>query len=155
MRHRPRVDLVSELSVGKLDDDLEKRLGEELDAFNAAATGDPEEDSFAIQVTEDDGELIGGLTAYTWGSLCTVDLLWVREDRRQDGWGRRMLRAAELEAHKRGCDWVTVSTYSFQAPDFYLRYGYQETGRTPGVPGGHEEIHLIKRLGPDGTSADS
>lgn len=59
----------------------------------------------------------------------------------------KILAAAEAEALRRGCDRVCVSSFTFQAPGFYQRHGYVETGRTLGIPGGYEDVHLFKRLG--------
>ena len=63
------------------------------------------------------------------------------------GLGARLLAAAEAEIRRRGCDRVALNTHSFQAPDFYARFGYTECGRTPGYPHGHDDIHLVKQLG--------
>ncbi|MCX5406544.1 GNAT family N-acetyltransferase [Streptomyces sp. NBC_00335] len=134
------------LTTGGRDTWLDDRLTEELVAFNSAATGASDRGAFSVKVTDETGELVGGLTAWTWGGLCGIDLLWVRDDNREDGWGHRILRAAETEARTRGCDRIAVSTFTFQAPGFYKRHGYAETGRTPGVPGGHADVHLFKSL---------
>jgi GNAT superfamily N-acetyltransferase len=134
------------LTVGEADAGLRDRLNEELVAFNTVATGASERGSFAVSVSDDAGELLGGLTAWTWGGLCGIELLWVREGDREDGWGGRLLRAAEAEARRRGCDRVAVSSFTFQAPGFYERHGYVETGRTLGIPGGHADVHLFKSL---------
>jgi GNAT superfamily N-acetyltransferase len=134
------------LTVGERDTDLNKKLDEGLTAFNAAATGVAEQGTLSVKVTDEAGELIGGLAAWTWGGLCGIALLWVREDSRRDGWGSKILRAAEEEALRRGCDRVTVSSFTFQAPKFYQRHGYVETGRTLGIPGGHEDVHMYKSL---------
>jgi hypothetical protein len=40
-----------------------------------------------------------------------------------------------------------LSTHSFQALGFYARFGYQECGRTGAYPSGHDQLHLVKRLG--------
>ncbi|WP_039941331.1 GNAT family N-acetyltransferase [Streptomyces himastatinicus] len=134
------------LTTGERDTQLDERLGKELDAFNAAATGAADWGGFSVKVSDRAGELVGGLSAWTWGGLCGIELLWVREDSRQGGWGSRLLRAAEDEARRRGCDRVAVSSYTFQAPGFYERHGYAETGRALGIPGGHADVHLFKRL---------
>lgn len=134
------------LSVGERDGKLNDRLTEELVAFNTAATGAVDRDSFSVKVTDENGALVGGLAAWTWGGLCGIELLWVREASRKDGWGSRILRAAEAEARRRGCDRVAVSSFTFQAPGFYQRHGYVESGRTLGIPGGHEDVHLFKSL---------
>ncbi|MFD6417569.1 GNAT family N-acetyltransferase [Streptomyces sp. NPDC060194] len=131
--------------VGGKDEKLGQRLDEELTAFNNRATGaDPEE--FSVRVDAPDGELLGGLTGWIWGDACFVDMLWVREDQRGTGLGRDLIAAAEAEALRRGCDRVLVSSFTFQAPAFYQRLGYVETGRTLGIPGGHADVHMAKRL---------
>ncbi|WP_285777788.1 GNAT family N-acetyltransferase [Microtetraspora sp. NBRC 13810] len=134
------------LAVGARDPRLSRRLDDELTAFNEAAIGVPYGDSFSVKVTDASGDLVGGLTAWTWGGFCGISMLWVREDSRGDGWGSRLLQAAEAEAVRRGCDRVAVSSFTFQAPGFYRRHGYAETGRMLGFPGGHEDVHLFKRL---------
>lgn len=134
------------LSVGGRDGELNARLNEGLIAFNDAATGAAERDSFSVKVADGSGALVGGLAAWTWGGLCGIELLWVREESRGDGWGSRILRAAEAEARRRGCDRVSVSSFTFQAPGFYERHGFAESGRSLGIPGGHEDVHLFKSL---------
>ena len=80
------------------------------------------------------------------GGCGYIDLLWVRGDQRGSGLGTQLLAAAEREMQQRGCDRVALSTHSFQAPSFYARLGYQECGRTPAYPHGHDQIHLVKRF---------
>ncbi|MDI5964749.1 GNAT family N-acetyltransferase [Streptomyces sp. SL13] len=139
-------DETARLTVGQRDPALTERLDSELTAFNDAATGGAERDAFSVAVREPDGELVGGLTAWTWGGCLGISLLWVREDARGAGWGSALLRAAEQEGARRGCDRAVVSSFTFQAPDFYRGHGYRETGRMLGLPGGHEDVHLFKRL---------
>lgn len=134
------------LTVGERDGELDDRLTEELIAFNTDATGAADRGTFSVKVTDEAGDLVGGPAAWTWGGLCGIELLWVRDDSRRDGWGSSLLRAAEAEARRRGCDRVAVSSFTFQAPGFYERHGYAETGRTLGIPGGHADVHLFKSL---------
>lgn len=134
------------LTTGEHDTELNERLDKELTAFNTAVTGAGDYGSLSIRVTDGAGELVGGLTAWTWGGLCGISMLWVHEDRRKEGWGSKILLAAEEEARKRGCDRVAVSSFTFQAPGFYQRHGYVETGRTLGIPGGNEDVHMFKSL---------
>ncbi|MFG2558955.1 GNAT family N-acetyltransferase [Streptomyces sp. NPDC048496] len=72
--------------------------------------------------------------------------MWVRADRRHEGWGAGLVRAAEDEALARGCTSVIVSSMSFQAPGFYRRQGYLETGSGGGLPGSHTRHHFFKEL---------
>ena len=133
--------------VGGADPGLRERLDEEISTFNAAATGYHDGQMLSVAVRGDDGDLRAGLYGWTWGGCGYIDLLWVRDDQRGHGLGARLLAAAEAEIRRRGCDRVALSTHSFQAPDFYARFGYTECGRTPGYPHGHDDIHLVKQFG--------
>ena len=110
-----------------------------LDAYNAEATGyhDGEELGF---VAEEDGELLGGAYGYTWGGICEVRWLWVKEGHRHRGLGSALIRAAIAEARARGCAHVLLTTYDFQAPDFYARHGFAKLAEIPDKPLGHTEF---------------
>ncbi|GAA2263216.1 N-acetyltransferase [Streptomyces ruber] len=142
-QHRART---ATLRIGGEDDELERRLGDELDAFNSRVTGAGNWEDFSVRLTDAHGRLAGGLTGSVWGTLCTVEMLWIREDLRGAGWGSRVLKAAEQEAVRRGCTDMTLSSYTFQAPDFYRKHGYRETGRSEGVPGRHCDVYFHKSL---------
>src|SRR6266540_6810083 len=92
------------------------------------------------------GALIAGLTGWTWGGCGYIDVLWVREDRRGRGLGRRLLDAAETEAHERGCTHIVTPSHSFQAPKMYRARGYVEYGRIDDYPRGFAHIHFVKDL---------
>jgi GNAT superfamily N-acetyltransferase len=134
------------LVVSDTDDGLRERLDHEIQRFNGAATGYTDGRLLCVTARGDDGGLHAGLYGWTWGGCGYVDLVWVRGDRRGSGLGTRLLAAAEDEIRRRGCGQVVLSTHSFQAPGFYARLGYSESGRTPDYPRGHDHIHLVKRL---------
>jgi GNAT superfamily N-acetyltransferase len=132
--------------VSEADDGLRERLDEEINAFNASATGHTDGRLLCIAVRENGGDLCAGLYGWTWGGCGYIDLLWVRSDHRGSGLGTRLLAAAEQEIQRRGCGQVALSTHTFQAPGFYARFGYQECGRTSAYPRGHDHIHLVKQF---------
>ncbi|MEU2623824.1 GNAT family N-acetyltransferase [Streptomyces sp. NPDC007157] len=136
------------MSIGHRDPELNERLSKGLDEVNFPATGTTAADqgALSVKVVDDAGELLGGLAAWTWGGLLGIEMLWIREESRGDGWGSKLLLAAEEEARRRGCDRACVSSFTFQAPAFYQRHGYVETGRTLGIPGGAEDVHMYKKL---------
>ncbi|MFP8907245.1 GNAT family N-acetyltransferase [Streptomyces atacamensis] len=136
------------LSVGQRDSELNECLSQGLDEVNFPATGTTAADqsSLSVKVVDDAGELVGGLAAWTWGGLLGIEMFWIREESRKDGWGTKILMAAEEEARRRGCDRACVSSFTFQAPGFYQRHGYAETGRTLGFPNGAEDVHMFKKL---------
>ncbi|RYD83678.1 MAG: GNAT family N-acetyltransferase [Verrucomicrobiaceae bacterium] len=50
-----------------------------------------------------DGALVGGLIGYTHWDWLFIKQLWVAATHRRHGVGRSLMRAAEHEAHARGC----------------------------------------------------
>jgi ribosomal protein S18 acetylase RimI-like enzyme len=121
---------------------LEDRLYE----FNVAATGISDGRLLAIFVRGDDGILQAGLAGHTWGGSCEIRQVWVDERFRRQGVGRRLMKAAELEARRRGCRQIILATHSFQAPEFYQRMGFEIVGRIADYPESHEQLLLRKRL---------
>ncbi|MEU6073003.1 GNAT family N-acetyltransferase [Micromonospora sp. NPDC047074] len=135
------------------DRELQARLDAELTAFNNQATGADDEATLSVRVDDADGELVAGLAGWTWGGCAGINMVWVRADRRAEGWGGRLLRAFEEEARRRGCTEASVSSFSFQAPEFYRRHGYLDTGLREGIPGGHVDHHFRKSLVTDPAAA--
>jgi GNAT superfamily N-acetyltransferase len=141
-------DGTSALEVGCSDAELDARLNRELSTYNVAASGVGDQRELTVRVRDERGELVGGLSGWTWGTCAGVGMFWIRENARRSGWGSRMLAAAEREAVARGCEQMVLSSFTFQAPDFYRRHGYTETGRTEGLPVvGMADVHFRKALG--------
>lgn len=135
------------LTVGDGDSALDERLSAELDRHNFAAVGRDDLREFTIRV-DDDGELVAGASGWTWGTCAGLGMVWVHEGARGAGWGGRMLAAAEELARGRGCRQLLVSSFTFQAPDFYRRHGYTEFARSPDLPvEGEQDVHFLKILG--------
>jgi ribosomal protein S18 acetylase RimI-like enzyme len=139
--------MLDRLTVGDEDADLDARLDAELSEYNLATSGVHVRSQFTVKIQDDAGELVAGLSGWTWGTCAGISLVWVREDRRARGAGGRLLAAAERVARERGCHQLVVSSFTFQAPGFYERHGFVETGRIEGLPiEGAADVHLAKRL---------
>jgi GNAT superfamily N-acetyltransferase len=124
-------------------DDL-RFLEEQIIHHNDAQTGAYDGRGLAIFLRDERDEIIAGLSGYTWAGMCEIEFLWVRPDLHGQGLGRRLLQAAEQEAQDRGCSLVILGSYSFQAPDFYLRNGYELVGRIDDCPPGHTNYYFKK-----------
>ncbi len=138
--------MAAHLSVGDGDPALDERLSNELDAHNFAAVGRDDLREFTVRVDDGD-ELVAGASGWTWGSCAGIGMVWVAEEARLEGWGGRLLAAAEEVARERGCRQLLVSSFTFQAPDFYRRHGYTEFARSPDIPvTGEADVHFLKLL---------
>ncbi|RYD26091.1 MAG: GNAT family N-acetyltransferase, partial [Verrucomicrobiaceae bacterium] len=70
------------------------------------------------------------------------------------GFGKKLLLAAEAIAVSRGCTGSWLGTFDFQARDFYQHLGYRVFAELPGFPPGHTHFHLSKKLVPARAEAD-
>jgi GNAT superfamily N-acetyltransferase len=122
---------------------LEDRIYE----FNSAVTGIADGEWLSILVKDEDDRIVAGICGSTWGGCAEIRQLWVEESRRTQGLGSRLLGAAESEARRRGCWQMLLMTFSFQAPDFYLRHGFEVLAVVEDHPNGHTNMLLRKRLG--------
>jgi GNAT superfamily N-acetyltransferase len=121
---------------------LEDRLYE----FNSAATGITDGQWLAIFLRNDDQRIVAGICGNTWGGCADIRQFWVEEARRRQGLGTRLLAAAEQEARRRGCRQMLLMTFSFQAPAFYARHGFEVVAVVDDHPHGHKNMLLRKRL---------
>ena len=90
--------------------------------------------------------MLGGALGHVWGGWLDLDTLWVAEPFRGQGYGAKLLRAAEDEARTQGCHGVCLTTFSFQAKPFYEKFGYEVVADIPDYPKGHSHHVLKKKL---------
>lgn len=76
-----------------------------------------------------EGKVIGGVFAYSSHyKIGYIDTLWIAEDYRNNGLGKRLLNQVENDLSDYGCQIVRLETYDFQGPAFYEKCGYQLFG---------------------------
>jgi GNAT superfamily N-acetyltransferase len=121
-------------------------IGQQLAAFNASKAGDERYRSLAIFVRDEADQIVGGLVGSLYWGWLAVDLLWVHEALRGQGYGHRLLEMAEQEAIAHGCHNAHVDTLSFQALGFYQNHGYEIFGQIDGLPSGFARYYLKKKL---------
>jgi GNAT superfamily N-acetyltransferase len=120
-------------------------LEDRLYDFNASVTGLTDGQYLAFLLREE-GRVVAGICGNTWGGTCEVRQFWVDEARRGRGVGTRLLQHAEDEARRRGCTQMVLMTFSFQAPAFYARRGFEVVAAIEEHPLGHRNLLMRKRL---------
>ena len=113
------------------------------------AFDDPIEDELVVfKVTDSDGNIIAGcnLVINRWNAA-DLDILWVEEKYRKQGIGSALIREAERAARKKGCHFMTLGTFDFQARPLYEKYGFAVCGTIENCPTkGHTHYDMIKSL---------
>ncbi|AQR94892.1 GNAT family N-acetyltransferase [Clostridium saccharoperbutylacetonicum] len=104
----------------------EETIFKNLLEYNLARLEDKNPKDLGVYLEDEKGEMIGGLIGNTHGNWLTIKFLWVSENARGQSIGSKLLKKAEETAKERGCKYVFLDTFSFQAPEFYKKYGYEE-----------------------------
>lgn len=133
------------ISIEPTPDDVQY-LEDRIYEFNSSVTGIADGEWLAIVVRDEGGRIVAGICGNTWGGTCEVRQFWVEESRRNRGLGTELLRAAEHEARRRGCAQMVLMTFSFQAPSFYQRNGFEVVATIDDHPRGHKNLLMRKRL---------
>ena len=138
---------MSELEIQRSPSDADVgELRRNLIEYNIAHHGFTETFNAAVFIKNDEGVLEAGVSAYGWGGTMEVELLWIAENRRGEGLGTRLMNAVEEEARRVGCTKIVVDTFSYQAPRFYEKLGFEITSAIDDFPTGHSHYLLVKRL---------
>lgn len=120
-----------------------------------AASGHPRnEDVFSILLRDTEDKVVGAVIGSCLFGRMYIRTLWVDEAIRSSGWGWKLMEAAESEAVHRGCTHAYTDTFSWQAPEFYKKLGYEVVGVLEDYPTGESLTYLSKRL-MDGSSSDA
>jgi GNAT superfamily N-acetyltransferase len=114
--------------------------------FNAQQTDGAVHQYLLVTIRDKEGALVGGLLGATYLAWLQVQAVWLPDSLRGQGYGREIMKRAEDEALRRGCDHVFLETYSFQALPFYEKCGYSVVSRIADFPKGGARYALTKAL---------
>ncbi|MCE9532899.1 MAG: GNAT family N-acetyltransferase [Planctomycetes bacterium] len=139
-------DVLSLECTRDITPDLRASIVSSLDQYTRDRGFEWNPASLAFVLRDEVGSIFGGLIGELhWGWL-RISILSVSEKFRRSGWGRKLVEESERVAIASGCHSAWVDTFSFQAPDFYRRLGYQVFGELPDYPSGQTRYFLSKRL---------
>lgn len=126
---------------------LRQELFTRIDAYNDACTGLTEPvQPLALVLRDPERRPEGGLLGVSYYGWLIVTQLFVPAPLRGHRMGSLLLRLAESEALARGCHGIWLESFSFQAPGFYRRHGFEEFGALADYPPGHIR-HFFAKTG--------
>ena len=109
-------------------DEVDDRLGEFINK-EFSATGEQNGvvlnyDEFCF-AAEEDGKILGVITGRAYYNEVHIGDLIVASSVRKGGIGSKLVRAVEDNYRGNGYDKITLTTFGFQAPEFYKKLGYE------------------------------
>ncbi len=102
--------------------------------------------TFAVFAKDDMDNVVGGIRASAFWNWLNIEVIWVDEDVRGGGVGKRLLAKAEEFAIANGYYAACLETTSFQAREFYAKQGYEIFGELDNFPIGHTMYYMKKML---------
>lgn len=122
-------------------------LIDQLKAFNDRHTPQPfHRESIDLFVRDDEGQIWGGMLATVSMDWVEIDILWLDEAVKGQGWGRKLLEWLEGRARELNLVGLCVDTTSFQARPFYEAMGFEVFGQLEDMPRGATTWMLKKVL---------
>lgn len=99
-----------------------------------------------LTVKNESDEVAAGLLSVVCWNWVEIDILWVDERYRGLGYGSKLLSEIEEIAKQKRCTFIKLNTFSFQAPLFYKKHGYQEIAVIHDAPRGFKHYYFKKDI---------
>ncbi len=91
--------------------------------------------------------VIGGVYAkLLLGNCLSIDILWMEEKYRKQGYATKLMQTIENAAKQLGSRLSIVDTFEFQAPEFYKKCGYEIFGILDDCPCPGNKRYYLKKV---------
>lgn len=97
-----------------------------------------EEVSFVLR--NEQNSIVGGITGKIFWKTLHIDLFWIDDSVRGMGYGNRLIKSIEELALEYECKLIKVDTFSFQAPLFYEKHGFEKFAELKDYPS-KDKVH--------------
>ncbi len=108
-------ELNFEITVGRPDFKDYKVLTDGMLLYHAQKGHPRRSEEVNIFLKDKYKKVLGGIIITVLWNGMEINSLWVKESLRKQGWGSKLLKAAENEAKIRGCTISYTNTFTWQA----------------------------------------
>ena len=134
------------MEIIELNEEQVEEIEEKLSDFDNDFIKFKLEGNIQIGIKEND-KLIAGLDAcMTAFKILYVSTVFVEEEYRRKGYGRKLMQEMENRAKKMGANIIRLDTFNWQGKDFYEAIGYEMVGSYENKLEGYSEHFFLKRL---------
>ncbi|WP_051689102.1 GNAT family N-acetyltransferase [Butyrivibrio sp. AE2032] len=99
-------------------------IGEEFALYGEQSGVELNYEEFCF-TAEEDGELMGAITGRAYYNEVHIGDLIVGRNCRRGGVGSMLVKAVEDAYRGKGYEKIALTTFGFQAPEFYKKLGYE------------------------------
>ena len=99
-------------------------INEEFLSYAEQNNVDLNYNEFCFIAESDDGEIVGVITGRAYYNEVHIGDLIIHKAYRKFGYGSKLVSAVEETFQNAGYDKITLTTFGFQAPEFYKKLGY-------------------------------
>jgi GNAT superfamily N-acetyltransferase len=105
----------------------------------------PPYEPYRIIVRNGDNEIVAGIFTKVYLKCLFIELFWIDERYRRQNIGSQLLQAVEDHARSLNCTFAHLDTFSFQAIEFYKKYGYEVFGVLEDYPEENIKRYFLKK----------
>lgn len=135
------------MKIVQLNADQLETLENKLSVYDDGFIGESMEGSIQIGI-EENGRIVAGLdSCITTFKILYVSTVFVDEEYRGKGYGRRLMEEMERRARAMGVNTIRLDTFSWQGKEFYEALGYSVVGSYENAADGYAEYFFLKQLG--------
>ena len=111
--------------VDEINDQIGEFINHEFTVFGQESGVELNYEEFCFAAEDDAGGLLGVITGRAYYNEVHIGDLIIGKDHRRSGIGRRLVEEVEKAYSGKGYEKITLTTFGFQAPEFYKKLGYE------------------------------
>ena len=109
----------------EIDDRIGEFINKEFSEYGMQNAIELNYEEYCFVAEEDDGTILGVITGRAYYNEVHIGDLIVAGSVRRGGVGSSLVREVENAYSGRGYEKITLTTFGFQAPEFYKKLGYE------------------------------
>ena len=111
--------------VSDIDDQIGEFINKEFAEYGVQSGVELNFEEFYFVAEDEDGKVIGVITGRAYYNEVHIGDLIIDKNIRRNGLGRQLVEAVENAYKDKGYEKITLTTFGFQAPEFYKKLGYE------------------------------
>ena len=135
-----------DFSIVNLNENEIEDIESRLEKYDAKNIGYQINDNINLGI-KINGKLIAGINAsITAYKILYVSTVFVDEEYRGNGLGRKLMETLETRAVKAGVNMIRLDTFDWQGYGFYIKLGYELIGKYRNEIDNFSEYFFLKRI---------